>query len=113
MAARLSIISVGCMAITNSLCVVAIAFAIGLNAGASSVIGNVIGEGNERLCKIISVLSYVQGTLIGSLIGLTMYFYSNEIAALYTKSGDTLKLLSSVLKSASLAIFLITQALLL
>ena len=75
------------------------------------MIANVIGEGNEKLGKAISAVAYIEGSLIGLIIGLLTYFYSTSISGLYTSNNDTKKMLSNVLETTSIAIVLLAQAL--
>ena len=59
LATRLSVVAVGCMAITTSFMNVTNQFPVALNIGATSVIGNVIGEGDRQLSKVVAVLAFV------------------------------------------------------
>ena len=58
--------------------------AISLNAAATSVIGNVIGEGDSRLSKMLAIVTYVEGAIIYSVISILTYTYSHEIAGIYS-----------------------------
>ena len=92
------------MAISSSYNILVMQVTMGINAGASSTIGNVIGEGNEPLAKMIGALAYIEGTVIGLVLAFLTYSCSEQIASTYTSNGDSIKLLSTVLEAASLVI---------
>ena len=64
------------MAISSSYNILAMQFSQGINSGASSTIGNVIGEGKEPLAKMIGALAYIEGALIGLFVAILTYSYS-------------------------------------
>ena len=84
MATRLSLVAVGCMAISASYHSLILQIAFSLNIGATSVIGNVIGEGDSRLSKVISIVTYVEGATIYTVLSILTFTYSREIAGIYS-----------------------------
>ena len=80
MATRLSVIAVGCMAISASYHSLSLQIAVSLNAGATSVIGNVIGEEDSVLAQVLSIVTYAEGAIIYTLLSILTYTYSHEIA---------------------------------
>ena len=111
MATKLSVISVGCMAIGASYHALILQIAYSLNAGATSVIGNVIGEGDSRLSKMIAIVAYVEGLAIYLVIALLTFTYSREIAGMYTDDKDTAMIMSKVLEALSPSLFFLSQVL--
>ena len=58
-----------------------------MNAGATSVIGNVIGEEDSHMSKVLAIVNCTEGCIIYTILSLLTYIYSREIAEMY--SGDS------------------------
>ena len=81
-------------------------FAYGFQVGATAVIGNVIGEENEMLGKVLCLLTFIYTTIITCILASLTYTYAYEIAHMYTEDMDTAALLKNCLESLSGAIAL-------
>ena len=75
------------------------------------MIGNVIGEENARLGKLLCLMAVIYSTTISSGFGILTYFYSNEIASLYTQDEETIETLGPCLKSLAFSLALLGLAL--
>lgn len=112
MATSFSVIAVGCMAISASYHSLTLQVAVSLNTGATSVIGNVIGEEDSLMSIVLAIVSYIEGTIIYTIIALLTYTYSHEIATIYSSDNpDTAATLAVVLESLIPQIWLISQVL--
>ena len=83
----------------------------GFQIGAVAVIGNIIGEENERLGKQMCLITLAYSSLLTVIVGALTYFYSREIALAYTQDPDTLALLRHCLRSLAVSISLLGFAL--
>ena len=79
--------------------------------GATAVIGNLVGEENERIGKIIIIMTFIYSSVITLVLGLLTYNYSYEIANAYTEDMDTVALLKNCLESLAVSVSLTGLAL--
>ena len=75
------------------------------------MIGNVIGEENTRLGKLLCLMTVIYSTLISSALGCLTYTFSHEIAYAYTEDETALESLDPCLKSLAFSLALCGLAL--
>ena len=74
--------------------------------GATAVIGNFVGEENEKFGKVLSIMVFVYGCLITAGFAWATSRYSVKIAYAYTDDPDMITLLKNAISSLSLAILM-------
>ena len=84
LSALISVSAMGSMAISYNYFFLYFQFPGGFQIGAIAVIGNIIGEENERLGKLMCLICLGYSTLMGVLLGTLTYAYSDEISRVYT-----------------------------
>ena len=97
LATFISVGAVGSMAISYNYQSLIFQFPFGFQIGAVAVIGNVIGEENKVHGQMLCLLTLLYSSTITIFFGILTYFYSHEIASMYTQDMDTLALLSNTL----------------
>lgn len=107
LAAFISVGAVGSMAISYNYLFLIYSIPCGFQIGAVAVIGNIIGEENERLGKLMCLITLVYSSLMTIIVGMLTYAYSRSIAYAYTQDPDTLALLRQCLRSLALSISLL------
>ena len=80
MAASISVAAVGSMAISYNYLFLIYSFPCGFQIGAVSVIGNIIGEENESLGKLMCIIMVAYSSLISCALGAFTYGYALEIS---------------------------------
>lgn len=95
-----------CMAICTSLYTLIAQIGLSFNFGATSSIGNALGEGDVVLGKTIGVLAYILSSLVTLVIVLATYTFTPLIASLYTKDIASASLLEDALEPLCLVILL-------
>ena len=70
-----------------------------------AVIGNIIGEENEELGKIMSAVTIFYSSCLSLVCGACTYIFSDQIAAAYTSTD--VEIVSESLQSLSFIIVLI------
>ena len=75
------------------------------------MIGNIIGEENERLGKLLCVITFVESGIITCVFTWFTYEYAFEIANAYIDEMDTVACLRLCLESLSVSIALLGFAL--
>ena len=109
MATRLGVIGMGCISISTSFVQIVQQVPLSLSIGSTSVIGNLIGENDAKLGKVVAVVTYLHGALFSTLISVFTYVYAAEIASIYTKSPEMLEELEGVFQALSLQIAFVSQ----
>lgn len=103
MATQFGTSAVGAMAISFNYFGLMIQGPYGFHLGATAVLGNIVGEENERSGKILSIMTVAYSTLISTVSATGTYFYAREIATIYTWDEETIPVLTECLKSLSIA----------
>lgn len=111
LSAFISVGAMGSMAISYNYLFLIYSIPCGFQIGAVAVIGNIIGEENERLGKFMCLITLGYSSLLTVLVGTLTYVYSREIANAYTQDPDTLAVLRYCLRSLAVSISLLGFAL--
>ena len=106
-ATTISVGAVGSLAISYNYFSLIFQFPYGFQIGTVAVIGNIIGEENERLGKLMCLFTIIQSSFLSILMGSLNYIYASPIAYAYTQDPDTVFLLERCLRSQALSISLL------
>ena len=97
MATLINVQAVGSMAISYNYQQLIFQFPFGFQIGATAVIGNVIGEENARLGKLLCLMTVIYSTVISTSLGCLTYTFSYQIGYAYTEDENTLESLDPCL----------------
>ena len=92
-AATISISAVGAMSLSYSFFNVLYQFPYGFQLAVTAVVGNNIGEGNEKLGKLGVCIGVMYASVVSSILGYLTYTYAEYITGMYTNDPDMIALL--------------------
>lgn len=72
----------------------------------AAVVGNYVGEGNEKLGKIAVLVGVIYTGTVTSLCAFLTYSYADNIAMIYTEDVELIILLVPLLKAQCLTLTL-------
>lgn len=98
-ASMISTEALGAQTIAYNFYTLVFMFPFGFAIGATSCVGNAIGERKAHLAKMFSWLAILYSTLTNIVLALLVNYFSKEIALTYTKDETIVPILEDGLKA--------------
>ena len=103
MSSMISVSALSAMSISANFFNLLLQFPYGFQMGIVAVVGNIVGEENERIGKFMGKIAFVQATLITCSIAWLTRAFRQEIATSFTSDEETVADLQDCLESLALA----------